>query len=81
MHSKKYLTTEELKARDDVARQIKALKAEKGFTILDLAEKSDISNSYLCELFREDGDTVPSFQTMIRVFNALGLKEVTIRWG
>lgn len=80
MHSKKYLTTEELKARDDVARQIKTLKREKNLTIADIAISADISNSHLCELFREDGEAVPSFQTMIRVFNALGLKEVTIRW-
>ncbi len=81
MHNRKYLSTEELKARDDLARQIRTLKQKSNMTITDIAVEADISNSHLSELFSETGDAVPSFQTMIRIFNALGLKEVTIRWG
>jgi DNA-binding phage protein len=80
MNSKKYLNDAELSARDDVARQIRNIKEEKGITITQLADDSGITSGHLCELYREDGDKIPSFRSMIRIFDALGLKEITIRW-
>ena len=75
------MNEEEIKARDDVARQIRELKKKKAFTIDSLADKADISSVQLCDIYRENGDKFPSFKSMIRIFNALGLKEITIRWG
>ena len=76
----KVVGTAEVIARDNVAKQIRELKAEKGLTITDLAIDADISDTYLCAVYREDGMTFPSFETMIRIFNALGQKEITIKW-
>lgn len=78
--NKKYLNDAELSARDDVASQIRKIKEEKGMTITQLANDSGLTNGHLCEIYREDGDKIPSFRSMIRIFNALGLKEITIRW-
>lgn len=80
MNKRKYMNTAELSARDDVARQIRELKKEKNMTISDLAIDSNISDTHLCAIYKEDGTVVPRFSTMIRIFDALGLKEVTIRW-
>ena len=80
MNSKKYLNDAELSARDDVARQIRELKKNSGLTIPQLAAIADLTPGHLCEIYREDGDKIPSFRSMIRILDALGLKEVTIRW-
>lgn len=74
------MNDEVLNAREDVARQIRGLRSEQNLTIEKLADKADISPVQLCDIFKEHGDKFPSFKSMIRVFNALGLKEVTIRW-
>ena len=76
----KYMTTAELTARDDVARQIRELKKEKDMPTLNLGIDAQLSSPTLCEIYREDGTACPSFRSMIRIFDALGLKEVTIRW-
>jgi len=78
--NKKYLNDAELSARDNVARQIRKIKEEKGMTITQLANDSGLTSGHLCEIYRADGDKIPSFRSMIRIFNALGLKEITIRW-
>lgn len=81
MPNGKYMNDIEMAARDDVARQIRELRKETGMTLQELGDKSFMSPVHLCETYREDGYRVPSFRSMIRVFNALGLKEVTIKWG
>ena len=77
---RKYMNTAELFARDDVARQIREIKKEKGISIGRLSANAQISSTSLCEIYREDGAGCPSFRSMIRIFDALGLKEVTIKW-
>lgn len=76
----KYMTTAELSARDDVARQIREIKEEKNIPTINLGIDSQLSSATLCEIYREDGTACPSFRSMIRIFDALGLKEVTIKW-
>lgn len=78
--NRKYMNTAELSARDDVARKIREFRKEKNMTIDELANASELSNTHLCEIFSKDGDKIPSFRSMIRIFDALGLKEITIKW-
>lgn len=80
MANGKYMNTAELTARDDVARQIRELKKERKVPTIALGVDASLSPVTLCEIYREDGDTCPSFRSMIRIFDALGCKEVTIRW-
>lgn len=80
MIKKIYMSTAELSARDDMARQIRELRKEKGMTVKELAYKAEIGQVHLCEIFSEVAGNCPSFRSMIRIFDALGLKEVTIRW-
>lgn len=77
---RKYMNTAELFARDDVARQIREIKEEKKISTIKLGSDAQLSSATLCEIYREDGTACPSFRSMIRIFDALGLKEITIKW-
>ena len=77
---KKRITAAEINARDDVARLIRELREKNGMSISDLADEADLSVTHLYDLFKDCGDRFPSFNSMVRIFNALGLKEITIRW-
>jgi len=76
----KYMNDAELSARDDIARIIRERKKETGLTIEQLASKSNLTSTYLCGMYSDNSSIIPSFRSMIRILDALGLKEVTIRW-
>lgn len=76
----KYMNDAELSARDDIARIIRERKKETGMTIEQLAIKSNLTSAHVCGMYSESSSIIPSFRSMIRILDALGLKEVTIRW-
>lgn len=80
MANKKYMSTAELTARDYLAQLIRETKKKKGISTKALCIDADLQPATLCEIYREDGTVCPSFRSMIRILNALGLKEVTIKW-
>lgn len=55
----------------NVGKMIRELRNKGGMTQKELAEKADISTSYLCDI--EVGRTNPSLRTLERISKAFGI--------
>ena len=55
----------------NVGKRIRELRNKGGMTQKELAEKADISTSYLCDI--EVGRTNPSLRTLERISKAFGI--------
>lgn len=59
------------KRADHIGSQIKQHRKEKGYTQVQLAEKSGLDQPYICRL--EAGGHSPSFKTLEKIAKALGV--------
>ncbi|EGT3601173.1 helix-turn-helix domain-containing protein [Clostridium perfringens] len=56
----------------EIGESIKSIRKNKNINQKTLAEKAEISCSYLCDI--EKGRTNPSVKTMLRLFKELGVE-------
>jgi transcriptional regulator with XRE-family HTH domain len=57
-----------------IGEVIKSERVKLKMSQLQLAEKSDISNSFLCDI--EKGRATPSVSTLVKISSALGIKDI-----
>jgi len=54
-----------------IGKNIRYFRKQQGLKQVELAEKAEISVSYLCEI--ENGQTMPSVKTLIKIAKALNV--------
>jgi transcriptional regulator with XRE-family HTH domain len=56
-----------------IGKKIKTLRAEKGWSLPDLAEKADVSKGFLFQIESEEAKANPSLETLNKIARALGI--------
>jgi len=59
-----------------IGTKIKEIRLQKNIKQIDLARMAEISNSYLSDI--EKGRTEPSLKTLIKIAQALNIKDINI---